>query len=140
MKPRGHDNNEVGNILLSLLCGLALLGSTRFVYAFAVVQLPDTQLMTGTDPMMRLALARLLLFTFIVVVIALVIALPLHRLRDRPGLLFAMPGASCAAMLFVLLEQWQRFDPFPAWFTVARAVALFIALPVTLFLWRRTLR
>ncbi|MBW3567291.1 MAG: hypothetical protein KY410_04910 [Proteobacteria bacterium] len=125
---------------LSLICGLALLLAVRAAYDVGVGYLPDTLLISGVDPMTRLALARFVLFAVIVTPLALILSWPLARHAVRRDLVVAMPGASCAAVLFALMEQWLPFDPFPMWFTVARAIFLFAIFPAALLMWWRLLR
>lgn len=125
---------------LSLICGLALLLAVRAAYDIGVGYLPDTLLISGIDPITRLALARFVLFAVVVTPLAMLLAWPLARHAGRRDLVVAMPGASCATMLFILLEYWQPFDPFPMWFIVARSIFLFAIFPVALLTWWRMLR
>jgi len=125
---------------LSLICGLALLLAVRAAYTLAVGHVPDTLLLDGSDPIARLALARFLLFAVIVAPLALLLLWPLARRAVQRDLIVAIPGASCATVLFVLIEHAQSFDPFPMWFNVARALLLFTAFPAALLLWWKLLR
>lgn len=129
--------NDFNDTALSLICGLAFLLAVRATYAFGVNYVPDSFLMEGLDPIARLAFARFILFIIITVPLALLLVWPLARHATRRELVVAMPGASCAAILFLLMQHWQQFDPFPMWFTVARAIALFALFPAALLAWWR---
>lgn len=132
--------SDFNDTALSLICGLALLLAVRATYGFGVDHVPDSFLMDGIDPIARLALARFILFIIIAVPLAMLLSWPLARHATRRDVVIAMPGASCAAILFLLMQQWQQFDPFPMWFTVARAIALFALFPMALLAWWRMLR
>ncbi|HEX6928903.1 MAG TPA: hypothetical protein VF267_06615 [Gammaproteobacteria bacterium] len=133
MKP-----GTIGDAVLSLLCGLVLLAASRTFYGMSAGYLPDGWLLPGDDPISRLAFLRLLLFTGIVALLALPLSWPLARFAAVRDIAVTLPGASCAAFLFALLEHLQWFDPFPAWLLVTSAVVLFIALPAgTGFWWTR---
>lgn len=138
--PDSSMKNDFNDTALSLICGLALLLSVRAAYAFGVDYVPDSFVMDGLDPIARLALVRFILFLVIAVPFSLMLAWPLARHASRRQLVVAMPGASCAAILFLLMQQWQQFDPFPWWFTVSRAIALFALFPAALLVWWRMLR
>ena len=132
--------NDFNDTALSLVCGLAMLLTVRATYAFVVDYVPDTFLMEGLDPIARLALARFILFMIVAAPLAMLMAWPLARHATRRELVVAMPGASCAAILFLLMQHWQQFDPFPLWFSVSRALALFALFPAALLVWWRALR
>lgn len=129
--------DALNDTLLSLLCGIALLVVVRAAYQLSVGWLPDPWLMAGDDPLARLALARLVLFGAIVVAFAMPLAWPLARHAARRDLNAALPGAACAAVLFVLLETVLDTHPFPRWMDHARALLLFAALPVATCAWWR---
>lgn len=132
--------NDFNDTVLSLICGLALLLAVRAAYALGVNYVPDSFLMEGLDPIARLALARFILFILITAPLAFLLVWPLARHATHRDLVVAMPGASCAAILFLLMQHWQHFDPFPIWFSVARAIALFALFPAALLAWWRMLR
>lgn len=130
---------NVNDALLSLLCGVALLGAVRVAYALAVGIVPDASLIAGNDPLARLAIARLVLFAVLVVPLALLLAWPLATHAMRKSVDTALPGAACGAVLFLLLEwAMPQAHPFPRWMDIARAIVLFAALPLgAVFWWRR---
>lgn len=132
-------SSRLGDNLLSLLCGLALLAATRMLYGLFTEYLPDALLLSGADPLARLAFARFILFTALVALLALPLSWPLARHAGSRDLSTALPGAACALGLFLLLERTQFFSPFPAWLDFACGAVLFAALPMaTGFWWRRS--
>lgn len=120
--------------LLSLLCGVALLLVTRFVYDFAVILVPDTWLILGADPLARLAFARLLLFAVLAMLVALPLSWSFARHAATRSTHVIIAGAACATALFLLLETVQP-HPFPRWLDFAKAAILFAVLPLGVYLW-----
>lgn len=134
-------NKIVNDSLLSLLTGLALLIVVRAAYTLSVDYIPDALLIDGSYPLARLALARFLLFTLLVAALALPLCWPLARHAKDRALNVALPGATCALVLFLLLERVLQFDPFPGWLDLARGAVLFAAVPLaTRSWWRRFAR
>lgn len=129
--------DAINDILLSLLSGIALLIVVRAAYGLSVGWLPDLWLMNGDNPLARLAFARLVLFTMLVAVCALPLSWPLAKHAASRNLNAALPGAACAALLFLLLETAFPAGPFPRWLAFACTTVLFAALPAGTMVWWR---
>lgn len=127
---------RLNDLFLSLLSGLLLVAAARVSFDLLVGLLPDAAIMSGGNPILRLSLARLALFALVVAIVAIPFAWPLRyaELRDPAT---TLPGAACAAVLYYLLARVQYFHPFPAWLDVARALLLFVALPLAASFWWR---
>ncbi|HEX7047329.1 MAG TPA: hypothetical protein VF275_07145 [Gammaproteobacteria bacterium] len=130
-------NKTINDILLSLLTGIALLVTVRAGYALSVDYLPDAWLMDGSHPLARLAIARFLLFSALVAILALPLCWPLAEHAKNKIVNTALPGAACALVLYLLLERLQRLDPFPWWLDFACGAVLFVALPLAVQCWWR---
>lgn len=130
-------HRQLHDLFLSLLCGVLLLAASRLLFGLFVGFVPDAVLIQGADPMLRLSLARLFLFALVVAALALPLSWPLGRLARQREISTALPGAACAAVLYVLVEGVQLFEPFPVWLDIARAAVLFLALPLAAVLWWR---
>lgn len=127
--------------LLSILCGLALLGAARILTPLLLPILPDDlQLISFSNwwsPVDRLAISRLLLFIPLVMVLAPLLTWPLAQHASRRDVSVALPGAACAGALYFLLARIQPDYPFPIWLDLTRGGVLLLAMPAATWLWWR---
>lgn len=134
---------ELGDALLSIMCGLALLVAARALNTFVLPLLPDDlRLLTFAgwwSPLDRLAVSRLLLFIPVVAVLAPLLTWPLAQHASRRDIVIALPGAACAAVLFFLLARTNAHYPFPLWLDIGRGLLLALALLVSVLAWWRYL-
>lgn len=129
--------SDVQDFLLAIACGVVLALVVRAGFSILLPSLSIERALDGGNPLQRIAVMRLVVFALLVLVAGLLCAWPLARYARNADPVVVMPGASCAAVLYVLIETAVAFDPFPTWYIVVRATLVFLALPAAFMFWRR---